>query len=72
MTDETLTLLESVYDLTEALRHLRKVDTASINEHKTGDHVADRLATEGMYTGTIQQVRAWHRVAWAKQRRLLV
>ena len=71
VTTEQLQLVEDNYRLDQALSLLKRVHTDSILQRKTDDEVCDRLATEGLYLGTQQQVRRWLGVAKDKLRQQL-
>jgi hypothetical protein len=65
-------LIEDKLRLEQVIKMLKAVDPESINEHKSGDPVGDRLATEGFYWGTIQQLKNYLRVVQGKAKKIYV
>ncbi len=64
-------VIEDALRLEEAIKLVKAVDIESVNEHATGDYKGDKIATEGLFWGTIQQLKNWHRVAHGKAKRIL-
>ncbi len=64
-------VIEDTLRLQQAIDLVRKVDIDSVNDHKTGDYDGDKVATEGLFWGTLQQLKNWHRIAHDKAKRIL-
>lgn len=69
--NELMQLSEDIMRLQQAINTLRGIHASSVNEHKTGDVVGDRTATEGLFIGTVQQLKHYHRIARSKRAQLL-